>query len=361
MSLATIQTAVWHILQQASPDAAMNVTLLFALNAARKDAERRHDWVASETVGYLTVAATTGGSLANTKVSFSSVVQVETATVVGTVTGSGNATVIITSALVTGSPLTVPVAVLNTDTATVVAGKIITALQAVAAVTAHYTVGGTGTTVTLTALVATDNDTLLNISINNGTCTGLTPALTSTDTTAGSTGMPIGSALSVKQIRYLRTRDDTTWIPGKLLNKSTYEELVVNYDRKNNTYWNSDDTPDASEWQDSPFPETRNLILRDGLTLYSLRTSSVNLQLWCYQWLAEYASFAAADDFLITYGADYLTWYAVLFMNKRTVNFVPRNEGSLTEDSIQGMMGAAWESLMLWDAGLKNNQDFILA
>jgi len=50
--------------------------------------------------------------------------QVETATIVGTigVAGAGDIDVIITGALVTGSPLTIPVAVANDDTASLVDG-----------------------------------------------------------------------------------------------------------------------------------------------------------------------------------------------------------------------------------------------
>ncbi|MEW6212791.1 MAG: hypothetical protein AB1631_30980 [Acidobacteriota bacterium] len=111
--------------------------------------------------------------------------QVEAATVVGTITGSGNATVILTAAGFPGSPKTYNVAVLNGDTASVVAGKIRAALAADTDVTDRYTVGGTGATVILTRLVHAANDATLNISIDNGTCTGLTAAPTSANTTAG--------------------------------------------------------------------------------------------------------------------------------------------------------------------------------
>jgi len=107
--------------------------------------------------------------------------QVETATVVGTIVNSGNATVIVTCTGVTGSPITTNVAVVSGDTASVVAGKIRTALGAVAAITSFLTVGGTGATVTLTRLNSASVANL-NISIANGTCTGLTAAGTSTDT-----------------------------------------------------------------------------------------------------------------------------------------------------------------------------------
>lgn len=116
--------------------------------------------------------------------------QVETATVAGAIGGSGagNATVIVTSAHLTGSPLTVSVAVANSDTDAQVAGKIRTALGLVEAITDIFTVGGSSTAVSLTKILPAANDATLNISVNNGTCTGLTPALTSANTTAGAVG-----------------------------------------------------------------------------------------------------------------------------------------------------------------------------
>ena len=113
--------------------------------------------------------------------------QVETATVAGTIGGSGagNATVIVIAAGMTGSPKTISVAVANNDTASQVAGKIRTALGLDAAVTALYAVSGATDKVILTRLIGAANDGTLNISINNGTCTGLTPALSSASTTPG--------------------------------------------------------------------------------------------------------------------------------------------------------------------------------
>jgi hypothetical protein len=135
--------------------------------------------------GFLTDA------MVNTAGALAPVAQVETATVVGTigVAGAGNATVIVTAAGMTGSPKTVSVAVANNDTAAQVAGKIRTALAADAnvghATTGFFTVSGANENVVLTARTAAANDGTLNISIDNGTCTGLTAAPTSANTTAG--------------------------------------------------------------------------------------------------------------------------------------------------------------------------------
>lgn len=114
--------------------------------------------------------------------------QLETATVIAGsgITGNGNATCVFTSALVTGSPLTVSVPVttaLNAEN--LVTTAIRTALQSTAAITAHYDIGGTGSAITAAALVKAQNDATLNISTANGTCTGITTSSTSTDTTAG--------------------------------------------------------------------------------------------------------------------------------------------------------------------------------
>lgn len=125
------------------------------------------------------------GALSKAGAPTSGVAQVETATVVGTITGAGNATFTITSALVTGSPLAVSVAVLVDDTATIVATKAAVALNANAAVSTHYTATSNGADLILTAKKAAANDATLNIAFTNGTCTGLTPNATSANTTAG--------------------------------------------------------------------------------------------------------------------------------------------------------------------------------
>ena len=126
------------------------------------------------------------------------VAQIETATAAGTISGSGNASVVVTAAGMTGSPKTISVAVLNGDTAATWAGKVRTALAADAAVSALFTVGGTTTAISLTRKATATytvgsvsvplyaaNDATLNIALDNGTSTGITPAATSANTTGG--------------------------------------------------------------------------------------------------------------------------------------------------------------------------------
>jgi hypothetical protein len=124
--------------------------------------------------------------------------QRETATAAGTISGSGNAEVIVTASGMTGSPKTIAVAVLASDTAATWAGKVRAALAADAAVSELFAVSGTTTAIILTRKPTKSytvngttvnlyaaNDGTLNIALNNGTCTGITPAASSANTTAG--------------------------------------------------------------------------------------------------------------------------------------------------------------------------------
>lgn len=113
------------------------------------------------------------------------VLQVETATVAGTVTTAGDATITVTGAGITGSPLALAVAVAINDSASVVAQKIREAIALDASISTLYAVGGAGTAVVLTANNPLANDATLNIAIANGTCAGLTAQPTSANTTAG--------------------------------------------------------------------------------------------------------------------------------------------------------------------------------
>lgn len=111
--------------------------------------------------------------------------QVETATAAGSITGSGDATVIVTAAGMSGTPKTISVAVLNGDAAADWAAKVRAALTADTAVAALFTVSGATDKIILTRKTPAANDTSLNISLDNGTCTGITTAGTSANTTAG--------------------------------------------------------------------------------------------------------------------------------------------------------------------------------
>ena len=122
--------------------------------------------------------------------------QVITNTVVGTITTLGNATAIVTAVGMTGTPRTVSVAVALNDTATIVAGKVVTALNADVNVNAKFTASNVGAVITLTALTALANDTTMNLSVANGTCVGLTLS----NATITTTGNGVADTLALKGI-----------------------------------------------------------------------------------------------------------------------------------------------------------------
>ena len=115
-------------------------------------------------------------------------VQVETATAVsptGAITASGNLTVTVTGAALTGSPIALSVAVISGDTPAQWAEKVKNALNANGVISALYTATRSVANIILTANLGTIPDLTLNIALANGTCTGATNAPTSAHTTAG--------------------------------------------------------------------------------------------------------------------------------------------------------------------------------
>lgn len=148
------------------------------------------------------VLARHGGALGD----LDGTLQVETATVAGSVgaSGAGNIKVTVTSKYFPGGKV-VTVAVANNDSASAVAGKIRTALGADAEVTAFYTVGGSGADYSLTAKSAEINDSSLNLGHANDTASGMTNSASSANTTAG-----IAPDEAVMVVEATRIADDNT-------------------------------------------------------------------------------------------------------------------------------------------------------
>lgn len=140
--------------------------------------------------------------------------QVETAVIVGTVGGSGagNVTVTVTSPLLPSSPKAISVAVANNDTASQVATKIRTALNADPEVGDHFDVGGSAANVSLTAKVAAANDATLNIAYANDTSSGLTNDATSDNTTAGVA--PATAEPTIVSVTFTHTNNTTIGLTG---------------------------------------------------------------------------------------------------------------------------------------------------
>ena len=107
------------------------------------------------------------------------------ATAAGTIVGAGNAKVVVTDAKLTGSPITVSVAVASADTPASWAAKVVTALQANTTISAGYSAGVNGASIILTSLTSDITDTTLNLSLANDTCTGIIEAPTSVATLSG--------------------------------------------------------------------------------------------------------------------------------------------------------------------------------
>lgn len=115
--------------------------------------------------------------------------QVETITAAGTVTTSGNAKVTVTARDMSGSPRVVTFAVLNTDTAAIVAGKARTALQNDPVVSDFFIISGASTAIVATARHTAPDDGTMSFVLDNDTSVGITQA-TSVNTTAGSYTLP---------------------------------------------------------------------------------------------------------------------------------------------------------------------------
>jgi len=189
--------------------------------------------------------------------------QVETATVIGTITSAGgNATVVVTGAYISGSPVTVSVTVILADDASAVAGKIRSALAFNVAITDQYGISGTGADVVLTDHSARANDTTLNISIDNGTCTGLTSAPTSVDTTPGD-GITNGYCTLTKAKNYLNSKGLTV----DAIDDSVIEDMIgaaSRYiDAATNETWYS---TTATEYYDAPRHQNGSIFFDHSVT-----------------------------------------------------------------------------------------------
>lgn len=122
--------------------------------------------------------------------------QVETATVAGTVTDTGNITVTVTASGMTNSPKAVTVAVVSGDTANQVATKIRTALGLDANVSGFFTISGANADIILTKKTSGANDATLNIAIDGGSVAATSIGATQLPLTSV-TGLFVGDRIKV--------------------------------------------------------------------------------------------------------------------------------------------------------------------
>jgi hypothetical protein len=131
--------------------------------------------------------------------------QAETATIATGTVNAGNAKAVITSAYMPNSPKTITVVVGAGITADAAATLFRAALAIDGDVTTAFVVSGATDKIILTDHYNRANDTSLNIATDNDTCTGLTTAATSADTTAGA-GLTNGYATLAEFKSYATVR-----------------------------------------------------------------------------------------------------------------------------------------------------------
>jgi len=109
--------------------------------------------------------------------------QIETATIVGTITTGGTVALTLTAESVNGgTPYSFDVTVSLGDNAETVAGKIRIAMDADPIINAEYTISGATDKIIMTSKTAGVHDDTLNLAYANGGCAGLTADSTSTNT-----------------------------------------------------------------------------------------------------------------------------------------------------------------------------------
>jgi hypothetical protein len=123
--------------------------------------------------------------------------QVETATPAGTANAPGNATLTLTSANLTGSPIAVVVALAGTENAAAQAGKFRAALRANRVINSRFRITGSSTVI-LTDRFKAANDGSLNLAIVGNATTGITDVASSANTTAGVAGTSQGYSCNLE-------------------------------------------------------------------------------------------------------------------------------------------------------------------
>lgn len=230
MSLTTLRTALYDVMNVPSGEqSALHTSALLAFNHARQNAEKLHDFALAKGVGYLSVAATTGTSLADALAGFTS-------------------------------------------------------------------------------------------------------------------EAPSGDEVSFKSVESADVRSTTpSWVPASYMTKAKYDARMQRSDRQT-PYMYSPTTNDP--YTGLAF-ETRNVLYWYGNTVFTPSETAVTARLYGVLWLPEYEDWDADDDFLITYGSEYMLWYAALWLNNKKQTWIPRKEGSLLppDQNLQN----AWNALLLWD------------
>jgi len=198
-----------------------------------------------------------------------------------------------------------------------------------------------------------------------------TGSLLSTATEGYSAGVgPTGAQVRIKGIRRARRGSgEGNWAPAHVMTYDKYETLLVSADRKGSiglagdewrpSYYDGTDPQMKTmvEEQYRSFLSTKAVLLQDGLRAYVNEDADQDFKLWVYEWLPPYLNMGTDDDFMITYGSDYLLWGAIEWLNFKKGAFLPRKEGSITPEMVTAMKDKAWASLQLWDAYMQQTDN----
>lgn len=98
-------------------------------------------------------------------------------------------------------------------------------------------------------------------------------------------------------------------------------------------------------------------IVKDTLFLHPAPTADVSLQLTGWKW-CDLITDVTDTNFFLDYGFDWLMWQTVIELNYITKQFVGRQEGNLGAPT--ALAKEAWEDLMIWDAGLTSEEQYII-
>lgn len=82
-------------------------------------------------------------------------------------------------------------------------------------------------------------------------------------------------------------------------------------------------------------------------------TFPITAQLSVVQWMPDYIA-DASTDFFTNYAPEFLQWQAILEVNKYQKRFTIRQEGDIDEDHVKMMADQALQSLIVWDSGIEN-------
>lgn len=287
---------------------------LYAINNARRFAEKAHDFKYAETNVFLSVPSTGG--------TYASSYQQTNVTVTGTLSPN----------------------VAGTFTLTGVYNGLPFYTKTVSSVVYFLSYSGTQWTITAGGFTTgTDYWSLTTASTNpsgaytaHGANTGvLTAAI-------------VTAAIGIKRVKYvsLPIASGDYEVVEFLTNDQFLSRIRMQTGRQ---YWNPTmNLAQLGVYQNNP------LAYQNAQTIYIVGTAyPIIAQLNIVQWMPDYVN-TTDSDFFTTYGSDFLQWQTVLEINKRFKYFTVRQEGDLDEALVTSLAQQALQDLIAWDSGVES-------